>query len=113
MLFIGSNGLERLIDHYQKSIISGSAFYQGINKPADKNSTGQHCGTDHDAEDGHPNDSRDVHRGHVTAQRRQPPNFAIVTLRYRGGNLMREKYAPKSPMFGLNTRFSTLKPLNL
>ena len=49
------------------------------NKPIDKNATGQHCGTDHDAEDGHPNDSRDVHRGHVTAQRRQPPNFAIVT----------------------------------
>ena len=35
----------------------------GSNKPIDKNATGQHCGTDHDAEDGHPNDSRDVHRG--------------------------------------------------
>ena len=85
MLSFGSNGLEHLIDHYQKSIISGSAFYQGINKPADKNPTGQHRGTDHDAEDGYPNDSRDVHRGYVTARYRQLPNFAIVAIRYKGG----------------------------
>ena len=57
----------------------------GTNKPIDKNATGQHCGTDHDAEDGHPNDSRDVHRGHVTAQCHQTPNFAIVAIRCRGG----------------------------
>jgi len=85
VLSFGSNGLERLKDRHQKSIISGSAFYQGINKPADKNTTGQRCGTDHDAEDGHPNDSRDVHRWHVTAQRCQPPNFSIVTMRSREG----------------------------
>ena len=65
-----SNGLKRLIGQSKELIICGSIFYHGINKPVDKNSTGQRCGTKQDAEHAHPNDSCKIHRGYVTVHRR-------------------------------------------